>query len=109
MPGRVDVRAVVVRIGVGNRLDALVAGGAAVWVDAAPAKDRERLAELVLLRVVDQVAGDHDRLRPEGVQRAHRRLEHLARERLLRPKRARERRAEPVEYLQSRRRLLVDD
>ena len=109
VPRRVDVGPVVVRIRVRRRLDSLVAGRAAVRVDAAAAQDRQRLVKLVQLVVVDQVAGLDHGLRMKRVQRAHHRVEHVPAQRLLRPEGRRERSAAPVEQLEPGRRLLVDD
>jgi hypothetical protein len=107
MPRRVDVGAVVVRIRVRGGLHALVAGGAAVRVDAAVAQDRQRLVQLVALRVVDQVARDDDRLGLQRVQGLHRSRQHLPAQRLLRAEGGGEGRTAAVEQLQPRRRLLV--
>ena len=82
----IDVRAVVVRIRIRPRLHALVARPPASGRDAPASEHRDRFVELVLLRVIDEVARDDDGLRRELVDRLDRRGEDLAGQRLLRTK-----------------------
>src|SRR4051794_5457563 len=109
MPWRIHVRAVEERVRVRSRLDAVVAGRAAVRADTSAPQAGEGRRELVRLHVVDQVAGLDDGARPKLVDGDHGRVEHLGGKRLLRAKRGREGVAETVEPLDACRRLLVED
>jgi len=105
---RVDVRAVVERVWVTRPLHAEVSRRAAVRIDRAAVQRGEGARQLVRLGVVDHVAALHDRVGGERVDRAERAVEHLRAQRLLRPERRGERRAEASEERDARRRLRVE-
>src|SRR5262249_40979414 len=99
---RIDGRAVVEGIGVRGFLHSFVPGATAVGMGAPAVEDGERVVELVLLRVVDQVTGLDDCLRPKLVERRDCGAQHLSRECFLWTKRGREGCAEAVEPLDAR-------
>jgi hypothetical protein len=106
---RVDIRPVVEGVRIPSSLYSLVAGGTAVRIDWSSAQDGQGLIELVLLVVVDQVAGLDDRARPQPIDGRDRCGQDLSRQRLLRPEGGRERPPEPVEPFHARGRLFVGD
>ncbi len=93
----VDVRAVVERVRVEGRLDAVVAVGPAARMHDAAAQRRKCVRELVALVVVDQVAAlDHD-ARAQGAHGVGRACEDLCGQSLLRAEGRLERSSEAVE------------
>ena len=109
MQRRVDVGPVEEGVRVVRLLHARVAGRAGVRVDRAAAHDRQRLVELVGLRVVDEVPGLDDLPRALRSQGAERTGEHLGGQRLLRAERRRVRAAQAIEERRAGGRLLVAD
>ncbi len=83
MAGHVDVGPIVGRVRVGGELHAVVAVGPAAGLNLAAVQERERLLELVVLGVVDQVAALDHQVGRKGTHGVDRTAQHLGCERLL--------------------------
>ena len=83
----VDGRAVIERVGVRAELDAVITAASAPRGDAAAGERGQRVDELVVLVVVDQVAALHHGVGAEGADGRGRARQDLGGQRLLRSER----------------------
>ena len=83
----IDSRAVVERVGVGAELDAVVAAASAPRGDAAAGERGQRVDELVVLVVVDQIAALHYGVGAEGAHGVGHTRQYLGGQCLLWPER----------------------
>ena len=104
VPGRVDVGPVIERVGVRRELHAVVPVWPAPRLHSAAPEYGERVRQLVVLVIVDQVAALDHELRAKRADGCDGPREHLCRQCLLRAERRLERRAEAIEEAHARRR-----
>ena len=109
IPGGVEIRAVVERVGIARQLDAVVAVRAAAGADRATAQDAQRPGQLVSLVVVDEVPALNDRVGLQVADGTGGGGQHLNGERLLRSEGRLERITQAVEERNARRRGGVQD